>query len=381
MAVYSKNRTSLGNYDSEEIVANENYSEVSDTLLMVMEGAINDQIIFENVIGMDFQEVGARHQGMEVAIEEAAVGGFVDKVKEFLKKAWEKLKGIFKSFLAKLDTLIMRDNKAFVEKYKAQVMKKNLSKMKYKWADPKNVNNLGEMRSISVLATSASEGMVKCKVESSRKKEVEIAEDGTLLDNILTVLNNNKTTDVKSFNKDFRETLFNDIEVEEGLNSSRLQEIMTILCNKKLITNVEKSKKEIDKYFSKLLNDVDKESKRLSALIPDSDKTKNHNYNISFGNDKDDNNAVLGGTGSISGSDSASDAVAIVNAMYKVLSVHQTAINMYTGRTLAEVKNHVAQCRAVFNKAVSFNPKAIKEDAVLFEAAYEAGEYEVLSSL
>ena len=52
-----------------------------------------------------------------------------------------------------------------------------------------------------------------------------------------------------------------------------------------------------------------------------------------------------------------------------------------TAALMAETKALIKQSRRVFAQAVSFNPKAVKENALLIEAVGEAAEYEVESSL
>ena len=51
-----------------------------------------------------------------------------------------------------------------------------------------------------------------------------------------------------------------------------------------------------------------------------------------------------------------------------------------SGVLIAETKFEIKQARRVFAQAAAFNAKAVKENALLVEAAGDAAEYEVESS-
>lgn len=364
MGVYSTNRSHLGNYSSEEIIANENYIGSVGALQMTLENYQNDQAIFEAVLGMDFAEAQAVNEGVEVEVfTEASVGGFVEKIKEFIKKAWEKIKGLFQTFITKFNNVVMKDNKAFVDKYKRTVLTKDLSKMKYKWSAPKgDLPGIVEA-DLTKLADNCMTVLGKSADECTKLNE-EI-NDGTTLEKILTDLAGTNT-DSKSFAKDFHEQLFEDEDTIEGLNSGELSKIMTILSEKKLISNIEKSKKAVDKYFTKLLSEVNKASNQVAKSVPSTSKeTKSYTINGDTKNYKEKNGAKH---------------VSTLNTLYKLISVTQTGVNTYTGRVLEENKFYVKQCRRVFAQAAAFNPKAVKENAIFVEAAGEAAEYEIMST-
>lgn len=369
MGVYSTNRSHLGNYSSEEVFANENYIGSVGALQMTLENYQNDQAIFEAVLGMDFAEAQAVNEGVEVEVfTEASVGGFIDKIKEFIKKAWEKIKGLFQTFMAKFNNVVMRDNKAFVDKYKKSVLTKDLSKMKFKWSAKKKDITIdeGELKSL------ADDCMdILDKSEDTLKKEVEDMNSGDYLDGILTKLikkyGYSSTTDSKSFVKEFHEALFEDEEEIDGLNTTILTEIIGVLSEKKVISNLEKSRKAVDKYFTKLLSDINKVSNTVGKDVPSKADT-NKSYKV--GNSDSINYAEK----------DAAKHVGKLNTLYKAISITQTAVNTLTSRVLEENKFYIGQCRKVFAKAAAFNPKAVKENAIFVEAAGEAAEYEIMST-
>lgn len=70
-----------------------------------------------------------------------------------------------------------------------------------------------------------------------------------------------------------------------------------------------------------------------------------------------------------------------VNYVHQQAMAIQEASGKFTTATLTETKFLVAQARRVFAAAVHFNPKSVKESALMMEVAQEAAVYEVLSEL
>lgn len=68
--------------------------------------------------------------GMEIVYEDGRIKSFLQKVKEFFVKLWEKVKGIFAKFFAKMSSLITKD-KEFVKKYKKQVVNAKLTDFEF----------------------------------------------------------------------------------------------------------------------------------------------------------------------------------------------------------------------------------------------------------
>lgn len=366
MGVFSNNRSHLGGVSTEDIIANENYIGGVGALEMTLEGYQNDQALFEAVLGMDFQEASAFHEGVELEVfTESSASQFIEKIKEFIKKAWEKIKGLFQTFITKFSGVVMRDNKALVDKYKRAVSIKDLTKMKYKWAEPKT--DL-EMPSMSKIQSEVVSDINNIKTKTA-KEITEINEelnDSEALDSVLSDLLGT-TTDKKSFVKDFKEKMFEDEEEEEGLKSDRLMKIITVLSDKKIITNIEKSKKEIDKYFSKLLAEVNKLTNTIAKDVLSG--SKKGTYQI-----KNAGSAAIDGTYN---KKDVSSGISKLNTIQKMISLYQTGINMFVGRFIEENKNYIKQCRRVFVQAASFNPKAVKENAIFVEAVGEAAEFEL----
>lgn len=346
MGVYSNNRTQLGMYDSNEVFTNESYGHQTGLLEMLVDNIKNDQAIFEAVITNDFREAAGLLTESADIINEA--GNFIDKVKEFLKKCWEKVKGIFKSFIVKINNVIIRDNKEFVNKYKREVLSKDLSKMKYKWAEPTDKffgANGGKVIDVDELAKKTNTRFMEATLTDSEKELEKIEYDinsGALLEELLK-------NDPDTFDKDFHEKCFNYVEIKEGLDTSDLSKIMAMLVNSSdALKGVKTCETACNRYFNLMFRTIDN---ARNALLKQ---------------DPGDNAAAL--------------TLKRQNIGYKIVQISQTANTKIINAIMRETKYHIAQCRRVFAQAAAFNPKSVRENALLIEAVGEAAEYEIMSS-
>lgn len=341
MGVYSNNRTQLGAYSADEIVANENYSYQTGLLEMIIDNHRNDQAIFEAVITNDFKEASGIIEESSVLLE----ASFVDKIKETLKKGWEKIKAFFKSFITKMTAIITRDNKELVNKYKKEVVGKDLSKMKFKWSEPKARFNKSD-NGLDDLGDTLTDIYDHIMTTNNFDKEKEEIEASDAIDKILSEVVTNTTA--SEFAKDFHNECFEDQDVVEGLKSDKLMKIMNVLTNSSdSLKNVNKASKDIDKIYSNMFKTIEK----------DKNKTL-----------KDETNQAN------------SDMVKRQNLAYKAVQLMQTSSQKTSGCIVDAVKFHITQCRRVFVQAASFNPKSVREDAMLIEAIGESVEFEIMST-
>lgn len=361
MGVYTANRiSSFGGIDPETIVANENYSGAGAAELVLIENYQNDMAMFEAILANDFAEAVAVTEGTMleselVALTEGALGDFFGKIKEGLKKVWEKIKGIFKTFIAKLSNVVIRDNKKFVEKYKNEVVKKDLSKMTYKWAEK---NDEVATYTSATQAVEFVDGVLnlKASIDEVNKASEDFDSEGTLDDMLSFTLGNKVKTTASEYAKDAHEFMFADEEEVEGLSTSRLTDIMAILTSSaKTMKEVNKAASDADKAFVNELKKIDKVRDALLKAVPGKE-----------GEAKEDTEA-------------RNLNLAKANLKYKQVQAFQTVATKATGVNIEAVKFVIKQARSVFAKAVAFNPKSVKENAILVEAAAEAAEYEVES--
>lgn len=396
MGLFGRNATSLGGH--YDVVANENYRGVDGALVALTEGYVNDQAIFEAVIGQDFAEAYAFSEGCELEIvTESGLGGAFDKLKAFIKKIWEKIKGLLHSFIVKLNKVVITDNKKFVEKYKNDVLKKNLSKMKYKWCEPDNskISGLASRISSSNIDTVLSGASNVFTMDEKQLQEInDNIDDGTKEDEVLTLLAG-VTTDSSSFTKDVHEECFESETEEEGLDSSRLTDIMsTLVGGKKEIENVKKAQDNIDKVFKSLLNSIDKAQKDIMKKIPKNANSTADAYTISYTH-KDDNetrnievkgkpNSFVDSHGNPFPSGVGTNALnnQRLSVAHRMASLYNTCFTRTCSALMAETKFKIKQARTVFAKAAAYRAtnESMYSDYVYLDAVAESAGFEIESA-
>lgn len=382
MGLFGRNATSLGGH--YDVVANENYRGVDGALVALTEGYVNDQAIFEAVIGQDFAEAYAFSEGCELEIvTESGLGGAFDKLKAFIKKIWEKIKGLLHSFIVKLNKVVITDNKKFVEKYKNDVLKKNLSKMKYKWCEPDDskISGLASRISSSNIDTVLSGASNVFKMDEKQLQEInDNIDDGTKEDEVLTLLAG-VTTDSSSFTKDVHEECFESETEEEGLDSSRLTDIMsTLVGSKKEIENVKKAQDNIDKVFKSLLNSIDKAQKDIMKKIPKEADSKADNYSISYTHKDDNVTKNIEVKGNRIGSNTLNNQR--LSVAHRMASLYNTCFTRTCSALMAETKFKIKQARTVFAKAAAYRAtnESMYSDYVYLDAVAESAGFEIESA-
>lgn len=362
MGVFSKNRFNGLGYS--EVEPNENYYNVTGALQMMTESYQNDQAMFEAVLLNDFAQTAALNEGMEFEIlTESGISSFFEKIKEFVKKAWAKIVGLFKAFIIKLNSVIIKSNKEFFNKYKKDVFGKDLSKMKFKFS--KRTSSNLQYKDLSSDAQSMIETIYKLHGHSAVEAEQDKS-SSDILDELLCKIVDG--TDEKSFTKDYHEEMFEDEETFDGMESSILSHITKILSGDDMVKEANKVKSNSDKYFNIILKSISKAQTVMVKGLPDNKVT---NSDITT-------NGKEGTTLNVKGTPDYINKK--LNLMYNRVSLLQKANNMSCAAFISACKFDAAQCRRVYAKAAAFNPKAVKEDALYFEAVGEAAEFEVMSS-
>lgn len=364
MGVFSTNRSNLGPID---VVAAEGYHGNIGVAQMMIEACQNDQAIFEAVIGNDFKEAFGVSEGTILesellVVNEAGFGGFINKIKELLTKLLAKIKGLFLALKAKIQNVFIRDNKAYVEKYKNVVLKKDLSKMKFKIQKPtgkelkepvfKFPGEIGAMSSL----TSA---------DAVQKFMDDTFNDEKALEESLGSTIGSSSVSSGEYAKEVHEYLFNDAEEMEGLSASELSDLISELVSAKdVLKTIEKGSKDAEKAISDHIKSIEKSRNALSKFVP-----------------KDDKGSVdVGGTEtSFKNKDERDTLNAKLNALYKGAMVVQAASTKFTTAAMTEAKFALAQDRRIFAQAAAYNDKSVKESTELMDIVAEASDYEVQS--
>lgn len=367
MGFYSSNRTQLGMYSSEEIIANENYNGIEGAMEIVFENHLNDQRLFECLIKEDFKEAYMIREGYEIQpLNEASKHDFIDKIKEFVKNVWAKIKGLFDVAIAKIASIIKRDNKEYVSKYKSKAIKNtHLDTMKYKWSEPTNKPPIANDTSL-IIKSIIDDIMTSKELQLDELKTK--LDDGTFVDSILSKITG-LNTNYKDLKSDMQNNYF-EVELEvEGLSAKRLGDIINILeTGSKQIDILKKGKKNADAVFSKLLSKLDSIKSKLNK---ENSESGNHSISLNSKTDEELNLSYK--------TEKEKDLVMKqVNLMYNAISKASSAYARATGIFIDLCKFEIKQARRVFAKAVTY--KALKEEALLVEAVADASDYEIDSA-
>lgn len=392
MGVYSHYSASVA---GSNVVANESYAGTAGAYKMIEEGSINEHSIFEAIIGRDFCEAynaidpSIVSESDLAAVNEATGSGIWAKVVEFVQKVWSKILGILKTIKDKIQSVFIRDGKALVNKYEKQINKKmndgKFTKMKFKWSkktdrydksgggvldlikqsdlhkeleinfrgaeineiysdDDSEYLNSHDVKKIQRASDMNEDTGDKDLIPYSTDKKTELLEDA------LTKINGGTSTDSKSFQKDYLETVFEDEDEEEGLDSTVLSEIKEALTGaKKEINNINKNEKACNNNF--------KDCKKKAEAI----QKKMNNLNGKEGY----------GVSSVRANRKASRTITCLNIISSVSGMAFSAVS-------AATKKYLKQCRSVYIKAATYNQKeAAYESALMLEAVGGVSDYEV----
>lgn len=400
MGVYSLNRTNLSYYDESEIIADESYNGVAGCYQAMIDMEANSHAIFEETIQRDFLEASYIHEGKDeediYALQEASVAGIFDRIKAFVKKVWEKIKGIFKNFIAKIHTTIGRDNKALLKKYQKEILKKDKSKVKYKWCNPTGklesvVQDAVEGKKLKPIAQNVLKVVSDANKSTEFKKIKDAMDDGEYHDNVLKSVIP-ELDEYKNMEKDIHELCFDSAESEEGVSSARLSAVFKDMEGDKTVTNIEKAQKETNKYFANIMSDLDKassaaaklkltgndddnwkhERKPKSTLLPPKDV-----QDIKYAHGDSEGHGVSGPYG-YSRKDMINVYVENAGIAQQAIQQIEAVHNRLVACFLREHKFQISQSKKLFSKLASYNPKAKNEAAELYyDAVAEAAEFEL----
>ena len=359
----------------------------------------NEQQLFEGLVLCDIQESVMRLNGANeyeiMAYTENVLTDMLDKIKEFIMKAWEKIKAIFKGWMAKFDSVMMKSNKEFVNKYKDTVLKKDLTDMEVKWRKPKSPFNIPEFNNTGMENT-----LDVTKHLSDGQAKLDKWDEESETETIMKTNIDKSLTDANDFEKDFIDLLFEDEDTDDKIDiHAIMSELLTFKDTKK---NWDKSNKSLNKALDKMVKEIEKDQTAFAKANP----IKNDETSGKFGlsseikykkyslNNKSDNrydytssdtqvNGAITGVKAAGGSgyDTIADATTAVkeyqkalNIVHKYANIYVKVANKYTAAVMKALKLQNSQNRMVWAKAVAYSRK---EESVMTEAMMELAQYDV----
>lgn len=353
------------------VEAAEGYDQSYSGMQALIEGYQNDYALFTGALYQDIKEYSMVHEGASVgevvAFQEASISGFFNKIKEFFKKLWAKIKAIFHNFIAKFDSMFMKSGKALLKKYKKEIEMKDTSDLEVKFRKEKSVDVIPNSTTIAVNVAAS---------EEAKKALENFDSDDFAVSVVKKFYPKISLTSINDFDKEFKDYLYED---EDDVKWGEIrQKVYDVLEDDKLIKDVEKSAGNMDKAIADIIKEIDKaESQYTKDFKSDTEHSaikRNYYATSTFSKDKSEVK-----TGASTAEDLNKSAEGnqtkqqILSLLSRRASATQVAINKITAGIVREVKFDASQCRSALAKAVAYKPKneAAGLDTIADAVAYD----------
>ena len=344
--IFGNNTTTLNSVSVPMAEGYENYG----IELSFIESARNDYAMFKAMLEADYKEMsickesaGVVMEGEVAALHEAVGGGIFKKIADLFKKLIAKIKAILHNFMARINSLFMKDSD-YVKKYYNELSRKRLDNLEIKWFEKKDGKDIDAML-------------------AGYDRLIE----GSTFEN--STYHNESWERIKQFlpcKSADNETEAHDEIVEDALGGEdtvELKEIggwrtLTAIFDggKKNLDKVKKSSEKMDRELGKLVKVFDKKAKDLSNADRTGAKVK----------DDDGNEHSV-----------TQEMIDDANHDYDLAVAYQAAVNIYTRAMITALTKSYKYAKAGLVKAITVNPKKIEESAVYAQAIAEAAEDEV----
>lgn len=368
MGFLDQNTTYLGNITFPVV---EGYCGSIGAAMATVDGQMNDMALFEAALKSDFTEALALKEDADImSLQEASVSGIVDRIIEFLKKLGAKIQSIFTNIMAKIESYMNKDSKAFVEKYSKNLAGKSFKGMKAKYAAPSGdgyIFNRNYTFDISVSTGDAG---------NFEREEFIAAALGD-------AVGESKCT-AKEFKEAVHKKLYGEESVKENWELSDFQKIGARLkASDKPLKELKARNDSLQSSIKKVIADISKSKKAMGGKVSLDGTSDVSGINTSFGVSKgEDGKYSNSGSGNGAHKNASSETVSKLQAnlgrAQQEAAAHQTAIMTFCSTIFNEAKWGIAQDRRVFAQAVAYH--SLKEGASLAEAAGEVAQYECESA-
>lgn len=358
MGVYSIGRNYSRDFDNTGIVECQYEPGMEAALNIVAESELNFNKLMQAVAK---DELGyLQENGVEMVYESGTASGFIEKLKAFFLKIWEKIKGLFRKFFAKINSYLI-DDKKFADKYKDRIINANLKDFKFKGFKFTNLDsNSAQAKNMFNAALG--------KLDEGKTFENYNTNYGSIV-NSVNMNNDSKKEEIKraveKFNEDeqdlleeargetigcgsctsteFTEELFKYFRDDEtskeekelsdlGTNPSDLLSIIS--TTKKTIDLTKKDLSDFERSIKDTTKALDKASRDLTNAIPDKNKEKDAQEAMSI-------------------------AVQVVNIWAKIRKDALAIAQVVNGAKLTAIKDRNRQAKAICVALVG--RKSIKE--------------------
>ena len=354
----------------------------------MIESYQNSFAIFDGVIRSDIQEAAMKHGGASdydlIVFSESVIGDLFNKIKEFFKKLWAKIKSIFHNFMARFDAKFGKSNKEFIKKYRKDIYGKDLSDFEVEYRKRTSAYLTGAFPDVNTHFDLGKYMDGVSKPEDMDKKIQKEKDDSDFTNTILEETMGGKisVSNPSEYDKEVMDYYFDESSKDEINLTDIVDEMMAFKDRNK---GFKKAGDSLNKAMSQLIKQIEKDQNEALKTQPITAQSGNPNfamrrqYAISdkhSGYDKDtrythDTNDtptdVSGGNPTdpnahrITAKEHDKNAVAIyqktLSLMHRRATCVQTAASKFAAITLKAIKFDNAQNRRIIAKVVAYKRK------------------------
>ena len=383
MGIYSNNGYMNERIEDIQEAYGYDNDEYSAQIAMI-ESYQNSFMIFDGVIRSGIQESAMRFQGVDeaevMAFSEGVIGDLFNKIKEFFKKLWAKLKSIFHNFMAKWDAKFGKSNKEFIKKYRKDIYGKDLSDFEVEYRKLQGTNwnsvsfpdNFTKTFNVQEIWSKMTDKQIDDQMQKEESDELTCKILESTCGNKISLSNSSE------YEKEFMDYVF-DESSKDNINLTEIVDRM--MGNKDFMKELDKCNKSLNKAIGDIVKQIDKDQAEALRLQPltgsnTADLKRRTQYNLSYDsstnrfsnttNDDDQNlsNPDGGRKPGKVGKSTLTTYQKALNLIHKRALSVQTAASKYTACTIKAVKFCNAQDRRIIAKVVAYKRKeeAFAED-------------------
>ena len=391
--IFNNNTTYLNNRFS----ADTNYTPGTGFADMLIESARNDLNMFKAMLNIDARELqmvnesGTMTESQIAILQEASIKGIFGKIAEMFKKLGEKLKGIFKNFIARIQSKFMDDAK-FAKKYQKMLIEKekDLKDCTFKWSKMKKypIYNIALIDVPSQSDLQKNDDLAKLVVgqtaDSEKALEKLLSEKSSIGQEIQGLSASDYSTQYHNvcFDDQDNDTLYKDL----GIKVSDMCQYL--IDYKQTKEKLNKNIARLETQINKIIKDYETASENMKTDMTDKNMQKkdwNSKYKDvgqytdggaqTFINQPRNGNLVFPlSTGDVIDPSDAKKMQETAYCAYKKAQVYNTAIIKDNQCKLDELIFEHKQIKAALVKAVTYSPKTEAYATALSELAADEVE-------
>lgn len=341
---------------NNSVIPSDEYLELDEASLIAVAESEENYNSLVKYIGVTEASYFAQ-TGKEIVYTEGTLGNIFSKIKEFLKKVWEKIKAVFKRFIMLFDKY-SKDDKSFVKKYEKAVRRASGEDIEfngYPFSEAKltgiELSAFESNKDYEDLKGAISGGSTAEKALKAKAIIDKINEDPEeIFDKIRGyAIKSNSPVSASDFSKELFEATHGSSSKESLDNKDKsAEEALRIISDTKETTK--KAKKEYEK-IDKLIN------KTWIKSVENIEKNTMNGYDSEVAADfktsqKDKFTDVTSGTKTITADDQKNAVLRGTSALLNILHTMSGILTQVNGALLTAYKDRNRQARAICAKYI-----------------------------